>query len=613
MKDRFLFPKLAAVLLLIQLSVPLFSCTEQKISNKVIFRGAGNWEMPPAFHGNPWAPGGAAISSASWYLYEPLFLFYLTEKKYVPRLAVSMSESADKKTLQVKLRKGVKWHDGHPFTSKDVVSTFAIGFLQTWAVWNTLLSIETPDDHTVIFKWRKPCSHLFKTRALIEKITSPYHIYGKWTERILPLMKKQNDFIKEKEEHGIPARTIWTRFSDHPVIEDLVRKKKEIREDLFKYKPSQATGTGPFMLTKVSASDMVLEKAKDSWTAKNVHIDQISLARWPTNEVMWAFLIAGEIDGAHPATPKEVAEQIIKLNPKTHMVTPSDWAEFGLIFNLKRKPMSDNQFRRAVSYAIDRDLVRKIAYYYGTSVTEYSLGIIRSQRDQWIPREELGKWEKYAFNPQLAAEILISAGYKKNRRGYWCDPEGKQINIEISTIPASDFVLGAESISSQLMKLGIKCTVRIVMDQLYGSKLSSGDFDMVTQFLGDMRRYADPATVFENILSRGGYISTATQFPEEVKGPEGKIINVYDLSERLQEYIPDTEKKQITKTLAWVINTYLPILPIFEKNIMVFYMENKRVSGWPDMSHPGWSLVSGGIEGVYCLFMTEGLLKGARR
>ncbi|MBU2573865.1 MAG: ABC transporter substrate-binding protein [Elusimicrobia bacterium] len=581
----------------------LSSCAGKKDSGKVIFRGAGSWEIPPAFHGNPWAPGG--VGSASWYVHEPLFMFLPGNRQFLPRLGLSMKESKNHKKLTVKLREGVKWHDGHPFTSKDVVTTFIIGYLHHWAVWQLLEGIETPDEHTVVFRWKKPCPHLFKTRALIEKIHSPSHIYGKWAAPIRPLMKKEAEYLKFRKRMGYSAET-----RKEGAAFEIEKEKKAVREKLYSFKPVELTGTGPFKLVTVTASDMRFEKFAEGWAAGKIAIDEVQMARWPSNEIIWAFLIAGEIDAAHPATPKEVAEQIIKLNPRMKMVTPSDLAEFGLVFNLGREPMSDLEFRRAVATAIDRDLVRKISYYYGTPVTAYSLGIIKSQRSDWLSPETLQKWEKYEFNPQKAEEILLAAGYKRNAKGFWLTPEGKKINLEISTLGNSDFVLGADSISSQLVKFGIDCHVRIVMGQLYGTKLTSGDFDMVTQFLGDARRYGDPATVFENILGKGGYISTACRFPEEVKGPDGKTIKVHKLAKELREYLPEPRRREIIRTLSWVVNKYLPILPVYEKNMLVFITEGKRVSGWPDESHPMWSAVSTGMEGVYISFMTEGLLKG---
>src|SRR5205809_3122736 len=86
-------------------------------------------------------------------IYEGL-LRYSPKLEPLPGLAESWSISEDGKVYSFKLRKGVTWHDGKPFTSADVV--FSIEFLkQTHPRGrNNLLPVdktETPDDSTVVF------------------------------------------------------------------------------------------------------------------------------------------------------------------------------------------------------------------------------------------------------------------------------------------------------------------------------------------------------------------------------------------------------------------------------------------------------------------------------
>ena len=77
-----------------------------------------------------------------------------------PRLALSWEGAADGLSVTFKLREGVKWHDGKPFTSADV----AFSALQIWkplqnlgrTVFKDLGAVDTPDDLTAVFKFAKP-------------------------------------------------------------------------------------------------------------------------------------------------------------------------------------------------------------------------------------------------------------------------------------------------------------------------------------------------------------------------------------------------------------------------------------------------------------------------
>ena len=83
----------------------------------------------------------------------------------IPDLASSWAWSSDNKTLSFKLREGVKWHDGKPFTSSDVKCTFDMVMGQSSqkfrknsrkAWYNEVVEVTTNGDLEVLFKLKRP-------------------------------------------------------------------------------------------------------------------------------------------------------------------------------------------------------------------------------------------------------------------------------------------------------------------------------------------------------------------------------------------------------------------------------------------------------------------------
>jgi peptide/nickel transport system substrate-binding protein len=99
----------------------------------------------------------------------------------VPRLAESWEMTEDGKTITFKLRKGVTWSDGKPFTGKDVAFTFqalrSVTELPTlWAAFMVdVESVETPDPHIVVVKYSKPYAPALVTWTMG---ILPEHAYG---------------------------------------------------------------------------------------------------------------------------------------------------------------------------------------------------------------------------------------------------------------------------------------------------------------------------------------------------------------------------------------------------------------------------------------------------
>jgi peptide/nickel transport system substrate-binding protein len=620
------------------LSVSLTGCMENGVDSVTTFYSAGVWRNPPAFNGNPWTENGRGAHES--YIYEPLFLYTPSNEKFIPRLGLSFTESSDKTKLTVNLRKDAFWHDGSPFTSKDVQSTFMVWYLQNWG--DNLagidlevapgsfhlpvkhdtgdkkvdentdgLTIQTPDDYTVIFRWFRPCSDVDKIQLLTEPIKLSWKLYHSWADKAHPFIQQISKINALKKTQKLS----YEEFTEKAlkIREEILRGKSEIRKSLYKFKPQLPVGTGPFKLVTVTPTDMILERFDKSWCRDKLSVEKVHLLKWPGDQAIWAYLIAGQVDAVAPATPPDVAEQILKKNPKLKLITPDEYAEFGFIFNLRRYPMSDLRFRKAIAYGVDRDLIRKISYFYAQTVDQYSHGVVKSLENRWLNKNTLEGMTKYSYDPEMAGKLLLSMGVKYDSSGYMVNKSGDRLNIEIATqAGCTDWTLGAESLASQLTNLGISAKVRMFEGSIYASQLRAGNFDIAVQFGTDYRRYAHPAPSFTRYFSDTGFIRLASDFPKSVKTKDGKTINLEDEIRILNVTRNPDKVKEIVALLATVANEQLPFLTVYEKRLMIFAMDGKNVSGWPDISDPVWSAGSAGLEKIYTYLMSEGILHATK-
>lgn len=118
--------------------------------------GANNGGLV-ALNFNPFIGGDNGTSGL---LYEPLFYFNLAGPQVYPLLGSSYRWSKGNTVLTIDLRHGVKWSDGLPFTSGDVVSTYEMmkkfPALNLYGIWSYLTSVKAQGRYTVVFTFNAP-------------------------------------------------------------------------------------------------------------------------------------------------------------------------------------------------------------------------------------------------------------------------------------------------------------------------------------------------------------------------------------------------------------------------------------------------------------------------
>ena len=550
--------------------------TPTPVPKPAVYKAAGGWTKPPAYHGSKFAPGG--VGCAHWYVFEPLFYYVPASGDVIMALAESFEEGKD--AFTVKLRKDVKWHDGKPFTSKDVWSTFQLRYLQNAGIWKFLDKVETPDDYTVIFHWKKPTA-LAKPLIAGEVISAPYHLYGKWADKV--------DLTVPPDEEP----------------------NKSVMEDLSNFKPEFPIGTGPFKMTKVTASEMILDKFADHYKAKNVHFDKVVVLPWPNNEVVWAYLMAGEVYRAHPATPKDTTEAIMARQPGMKLALPSDLAQFGIGFNMRVKPFSDENFRKAIAHAINRKKLREITYYYAGDVDKYAHNVLTSMEERWLSKELLDSLTVYDYDPAKAEAMLKDLGFTKGADGNWLDPDGNPLQWEVNR-PAgySDWVLACDELAAQLTEFGIPTECRPIENAIYWPGATAGKYNVMLLWSSCWWGYAHPWRGFYRIFF--GDTGKRIGCPPKLTGPDGTEVDLDELVTKMGATFDEAELKKLVETAAWICNEHMLELPYCEKKLMEFH-NTAYVQGWPDVNDPLWSLAAGGAERADVVMMVQGLLKPAAK
>ena len=566
------------------------------------FRIAGGWPFP--YHGNPFLPGSVGV--AFWLSFEPFAYYVPASGEWIPRLAESWKVEGN--TMIVKLRADAKWSDGEDITADDIITavTFEQAINKRWLY---IEKVEKIDDKTVKFV----SSEAITIPRMIELLTRPEvsrvpkHIYGQW-------LPKAEELAKINRE--IYSYTSKGEEAPKELTDKSANLLSELKESLQKFKPweeNKFVASGAFVPKTVRQDVMVFEVNPHYWAKDKMNIQKVTVYRWSSNDAVWAMLMAGKIDASHPATPKDLTDQIMKLNPNIKLVTPSDLGDFALVFNFREPLFQDINLRKAIAYALDRKKIRDVAYWAAAAEDVYAHNVIKTYESKWLSSEFLNKLTKYPYNPEKAAEILESAGYTKGADGFWRTPDGKIVEFTVAVrSDYSDWVIAAKEITQQLKSFGFKVETELMPGQVYGGRLRGGEFDTAIEFGAAWWGTGDPVTGYDRIFGEQGYIRKVTAFPADKSfdPPWGALVPQQLVRQLALETDPQ-KRKELVEKLAYISNEYLPLVPFLEKRIMIFYNDGGTVTGWPSQDDPLWSLCPGGIERFYVYLITTGQLKPA--
>lgn len=370
----------------------------------------------------------------------------LDPSKIVPDLAESWEVSPDGMAYTFHLFKGVKWHDGQLFTAADVKTSLdrirqpPKGTAITWRTYlERVKEIQVVDDHTVRLMMDK------RDTSLIPRLGVGFM--------------------------AILARHALDQYGD---------MKKVVM------------GTGPYKFAEyVAGTSIRLVRNPDYFVKGRPYLDGITTYIIPDAGARFAAIRTGGIDFIPSYPSLSVSEREVLAKDKSPIVAQTR-PGLGLrstMFNFKRRPWDDARVRRAVSLAVDRQAVVKVAEQ-GDAV----LGAALPPTNWGIPLEKLMQLPGYRYPKEAdiaeAKRLLNEAGY----------PDGFETTLMTRAEPL--YERNAVAMQGELGKLRIKAKVQPLERGASEKAQESGNFDVYSG--SSSLRLDDPSDLGLFYVTGGG-------------------------------------------------------------------------------------------------------------
>ena len=310
-------------------------------------------------------------------IYDKLIWTDGSYKSTIPFLAESW-KFLDPKTVIMKLRQGVIFHDGTPFNAESVkyqmdwIKDPANGaWTRAWI--EPLESVEIVDNYTVKFHFNKPWAsfagvmsnvpgYMISTKALKGDVAI------RDAKKLAPQVERQKKTVADAEKEGNAVK-IEAAKKKLAALEEQYKKAAALAEGA-KELDNNPVGTGYLMFDEASPGNYVkLKRNPNWWFAKFIgkpempYIDGLQVSVIPDPSVRLANLRAGKLD----YMTLDPSQYPMVRNDRSLSVNLYDlnWV-VGMRFNHKEGPCKDIRVRKAISHALDRKaLINGVAFGLG--------------------------------------------------------------------------------------------------------------------------------------------------------------------------------------------------------------------------------------------------------
>jgi peptide/nickel transport system substrate-binding protein len=337
------------------------------------------------------------------------------------------------KALVFALRRGVKWHDGQPFTARDVKHTFDIvreapGVTQRLRVnprklwYENVADIETPAPETVSFRLKRPQPSLLLMLASGYSPIYPAHV---------------------------------------PVA--------QLR--------SRCVGTGPFRVKEHRPGEgLEYERNPDYFVKGRPYLDGIRYIPIRDRATKFAALQAGQLDVSFPGDgSKAIAEQILAALPRMVVQMSLENNADNVLINHRKPPLNDARVRRAISLAIDRrgyvSGVHQGGALPGGAMAPRPYGV-------WgLPEKDLASLPGYgapARDKAEARKLLAEAGFGP----------GRPLRVTMSTRAIPRYLDFASFVVDQLKQVGLEAVLEQVETGVWHPKMTRRQYELAANVTG---------------------------------------------------------------------------------------------------------------------------------
>jgi peptide/nickel transport system substrate-binding protein len=312
--------------------------------------------------------------------------------------------------IRFHLRKDVRWHDGTPFTARDVEYTYrayvdpktptpyASAFMK-------IKELRVLDSHTVELIYDRPYAPALNS-----------WVYGKVLPRHL--------------------------MEGTPVAESPLRRKP--------------IGTGPYRFKEWKTGEKIVIEANPDYFGGRPYISRVLFRIVPDQATMFLELKAGKIDRMN-LTPVQYERQTktkwFRKNFKKYRFTDFGYVYLG--YNLRDPRFKDKKVRQAITMAIDREGIVK-GVFFGLAQVAYA----PYKPDSFWYNPHVKKWP---YNPKKARKMLAEVGWKDTDHDGILDKDGEPFAFTIITNQGNEARKNAAVLIQQnLRKVGIRAKIRII-------------------------------------------------------------------------------------------------------------------------------------------------------
>nr|WP_319538709.1 ABC transporter substrate-binding protein [uncultured Methanospirillum sp.] len=435
--------------------------------------------------------------------------------KVIPALASSYDVSSDNTVWTFTLKDDIFWSDGKPITGDDVLFSIQYYGTTSESVWlKDLIKDSQVNGKKVIFTLNKPYTNLaqdFARRNLL-----PKHIW---------------ESIDKPVEYADPKGSY--------------------------------VGSGPFYIENVDLnSAKVIFKKNPYWKGKQPYYDSIEVSWFKNEDAASKALESGAMDtfwkysGSYPYSGIETLKSTGKFDV---LEKPSSGLTF-LGFNLNKEPMSDPEFRKAVSKAINyQEMVDILTLGHGKVP---NLGFIPPAMNAYVETDQL------QYSVEDAKKVLADAGYKDtNGNGIIEGKDAKDIKLDF--LIRDQFNREGDLVKEYLGKVGIGAELHSVDQESWTDLKDKFNYDITltrTTPFGMIKEAGWATAYFESRMFGGGQLHTVS---------DPKFL---ELCDKLLSTTDQTKIAEYAKEVQQYYAENLPGIALYWKNDVTPY--NKAITGW---------------------------------